>query len=403
MKPGISSKITSVFSVLVIAATIAVSGAITTAGSELLMDAAVKRLEHSTQIAGMSLSGMIDAVSRDTVFLTHTKAVERIAQAHGEDQRPAGGPGWRDDLADIFSAILESRPWYFQVRLIGVQDEGREIVRVERADGQIQRTPENRLQGKAHRPYFEETVKLPAGGFYLSKVDLNREHGRISEPHIPTLRGARPIYSKSGKLFGFVIINVDMRPVFEAARSLLDPEASLYIANEQGDFVFHPDSTKTFGFDLGDRHLVQDEIPEIKQLLEGWTLHMVADRVRTVSGADSVAYFERVPLVFDGGQRFLVLGVSTPRDTVLEHVDEIRKRGAAYTFLFSFLAVLLAISATRILTKPLRQMTQSVGRLVRGQHEAVLPVERNDEIGERARGFQFLANKLNSERGQPHK
>ncbi len=48
MKTGISAKITTVFSVLVIAATIAVSEAITSAGSELLMDAAVKRLGHQS-------------------------------------------------------------------------------------------------------------------------------------------------------------------------------------------------------------------------------------------------------------------------------------------------------------------------------------------------------------------
>ena len=72
--------------------------------------------------------------------------------------------------------------------------------------------------------------------------------------------------------------------------------------------------------------------------------------------------------------------------------------------MFVLFAVILAILATRTLTKPLRQLAQGVDRLVRGQeHATVLPVERNDEIGELARAVQFLANKLNSERENPHR
>ena len=72
--------------------------------------------------------------------------------------------------------------------------------------------------------------------------------------------------------------------------------------------------------------------------------------------------------------------------------------------MFVLFAVVLAILATRLLTNPLRQLTQGVDRLVRGQeHATVLPVERNDEIGELARAIQFLAIKLNSERDNPRR
>lgn len=401
---GISAKIASVISALVIASTIAVAGAITAAGSELLMDAAVKRLGHSAQIAGMRLSALIKAVSQDTQFLTHTKAVARIIQAQGEDERGIGGPGWKDDLADIFSAMLESQPWYHQIRLLDMQKQPREVVRVQRVHDQIKRMPAHRAPEEPLRRYFEASAGLAGNGFYLSEIDLHREHGRLGAPRTPSVSAARPVYAETGTPFGLIVIDVDMGPVFEATRSLLDPESSLYVTNEQGDYVFHPDATGTFGLDLEQPHRIQDEIPETRPLLEGSLPQLVVPRLRAGSAVNSVGYFERVPLAVDGTERFLVLGVSTPRDSVLEHVDEIRKRGAGYTFLFVLFAVVLAILATRLLTKPLRQLAQGVDRLVRGQkHETVLPVERNDEIGELARAIQFLANKLNSARANPRR
>lgn len=355
-------------------------------------------------IAGMPLSAMLKAVSQDTEFLTHTKAVQRIVQADGEAERGTGELGWKDDLADIFSAMLESQPWYVRIRLLEMRTQPREVLRVERVRGHIARTPGQGTPAASLRRYFEQSASLAGNGFYLSQIDGHREQGRLREPHTPSVSAARPVYVETGKPFGLIIIDVDMGPVFAAARSLLDPESSLYVTNEQGAYVFHPDATKIAGFDPAQRHRIQEEIPEAQPLLDGRLRELVIPSLRAGSAGSSVGYFERVPLAVDGGERFLVFGVSTPRDTVLEHVDEIRKRGAAYTFLFVLFAVILAILATRLLTKPLRQLTRGVDRLVRGQeHATVLPVARNDEIGELARAIQFLANNLNSERDNPRR
>ena len=153
------------------------------------MDAAVKRLGHSAQIAGMRLSAMIKAVSQDTEFLTHTKAVDRIVQMQGESESGTGGLGWKDDLADIFSAMLESQPSYHQIRLLEMQDEAREIVRVERVNGHIKRMPAHRTPEEPLRRYFEASAGRAGNGFYLSR--LQRERGRLGEPRTPSVSAAR--------------------------------------------------------------------------------------------------------------------------------------------------------------------------------------------------------------------
>jgi HAMP domain-containing protein len=398
MKATISSRAASVFSVVVILSTIAVSVAITNAGSDLLREAAVKRLAHSAQIAGIRLSAMIEAVRADTDFLIRSLAVDRAARLIQGDRHPQDKADFMESLADVFSAILESRPWYFRVRFVEAGEEGREVVRVERVNDRIRRTPDELLQNQSSRPYFLDMAGLAKGEFFLSRIDLGQEHADVLEPNIPTLRGARPVVSDAGTVVGFVIVNVDMDPVFEAAASLLDPRETLYIANSAGDFVFHIDAGRTFGSQRGKPGLAPQEIPEITSLLDGSVEHLSVERMGNATGKAGIGYLERVSLDPGGGDRFLVLGVSTPDELVLEHVNEIRKRSAVYTFLFALLALVAAFLATRLLTRPLAQLTKATGQLVRGNHKAVLPVEREDEIGELARNFRQLALALNKAR-----
>src|SRR5262249_36294467 len=120
---------------------------------------------------------------------------------------------WRERLASRFVAELGAKPTYSQYRLIGIADGRRGIVRVDRMGpgGAVRVVPEAELQRKGDRDYFKATISLPAGAFYSSPIDLNREGGAIETPIVPTLRVASPVYSHDGNPFGILIINVDMR------------------------------------------------------------------------------------------------------------------------------------------------------------------------------------------------
>jgi signal transduction histidine kinase len=48
-----------------------------------------------------------------------------------------------------------------------------------------------------------------------------------------------------------LIINADLRLLFSELRELASPEEELYLGDEKGDFLMHPDEGATFGSDLG--------------------------------------------------------------------------------------------------------------------------------------------------------
>jgi PAS domain-containing protein len=390
MKPGIGTKVGTAFSVLVVASMVAVAAAVTLAGSSLLLDAAGKRLAHTTGTVVLRLEEIFEDISQDTDFLAKTTAVQRLARRRGAIAADDGRLDWDDELADLFQAFLASRPWYFQVRLIGVRDGGRELVRVERSGAGIVRTPVNALQQKGHRDYVQQALDLERDALLLSPIDLNRERGEISEPKTPTLRGVRPVFDDDHRVLALVVINVAMQPVFEAARALLDPDSALMITNANGDYLFHPDPERTFGFDFGTPHRVQDDIPRVEDLQKGIGTRITLDDADVPAGRASTAHFQRLDLPAQGGDGFLLVGVATPRAVVLAQVDEIRKRSASYTFLFALVAALTALFATRALTRPLQQMARAVSAATRGRHDIGLPISRDDELGEMARGLQAI-------------
>src|SRR4029077_3448293 len=138
---------------------------------------------------------------------------------------------------------LVPKPAYSQFRFIGVDDGGRELVRVDRSgpNGAVRVVPDAELQRNGDRPYFKETIKLAENEIYVSPIDLNQEHGAVEAPYVPTLRVATPIFAPDGKPYGIVVINVDMRPAFDRIRSSARPSEHIYVVDEQGNYLVHPD------------------------------------------------------------------------------------------------------------------------------------------------------------------
>ena len=124
-------------------------------------------------------------------------------------------------MAGRLAVELSAKPDYLQFRIVGADDEGRELVRVDRsgANNAVRIVPEQELQKKGGKDYMAATMALRDGEIYESPIDVNREHGVIERPLTPVLRLATPIYSDDGIPIGALIVNMDMRPIFDRIRS----------------------------------------------------------------------------------------------------------------------------------------------------------------------------------------
>ena len=147
----------------------------------------------------------------------------------------------------------------------GLADSGMERVRVERLHSIPEIVPPERLQRKGDRVYFRETVKIPAGGVYFSEIDLNQEFGKLQIPYLPTLRVGSPLYMND-VLYGIIIINIELKQVFQKLQQDVGLEKEIYVFNNEGYFLIHPDERQTFGFEFGKAPNVASVFHDISDL-----------------------------------------------------------------------------------------------------------------------------------------
>ena len=72
--------------------------------------------------------------------------------------------------------------------------------------------PPDRLQSKADRYYFKESVRLKPNQFYVSPFDLNVEQGKIEHPYRPTVRFTATVFGRDGTPGGIIVLNYYGQP-----------------------------------------------------------------------------------------------------------------------------------------------------------------------------------------------
>jgi methyl-accepting chemotaxis protein len=357
----------------------------------LALPLGLDRIDTQARVASLKLAESVRSARDDVGGFRASGGVSDIMRARlslGFD--PAIGVAEaerRKRMASRLAAELAAKPNYYEFRYVGVGDGGRELVRVDRSGpgGAIRVVPDDELQQFGDEESFKNTIKLPSGKIYISPIDLIREHGVIATPRIPVLRVAAPVYAPDGRPFGITIINVDMRKVFAGIPPVQADGGQMYVVNDRGDYLVHPDSSREFGFLLGKPARIQEDFPDFERMLaSNETVPVViSDR----AGARFGVGWETISLA--GG----------PRVTVIETMPYSRLMAASIAVRDSILlggavavlgALVLAMLLARSLAKPLVLMTKAVEGLGRNETFQV-PLDAGGEIGVLAHAFERMA------------
>lgn len=347
-------------------------------GRAALLAAAQRDLLTATQVLGRNFQASIDDVAGDTLLLASLAA--------GNDKRL---------LADTFTALMAVNPQYFQIRLIGADDHGLELVRVDRDGDKLARVPAANLQEKAHYAYVFNTLQLARGQVYLSDITLNHEVGAHSGLHKPTVRVATPVLGDDGKVLGLIVINLDLNGLFARLKSDLPNAYQLYLSNHWGDYLIHPNPAEAFGFDQGRRIFIQEFFEPVAALISGKSASVVTSLEGTQQATRGlVAAFVRLPYGGTADKRFVILGLSQPLENVVQETSRLGWTTVQMILALSVLAVLLAWLVSRAVTGPLRNMVDAMGVFSREQSIIELPSSRKDEIGLLASSLNDMQNTI---------
>jgi len=164
--------------------------------------------EHLETIYGDLFLLQKDALLND--WINHTDDVNRFQQ-----------------LSRRILFFARSRAIYSQVRYLN--GKGKEVLRINRNDDIIERVPPAKLQDKSGRYYFKTIKKMSPNELFLSRLDLNVEHGKVETPFAPTIRFGVPLFAANGDNRGAIVLNYDARHVLNRfKRQFVSSEKRVY-------------------------------------------------------------------------------------------------------------------------------------------------------------------------------
>ncbi|WP_144150520.1 diguanylate cyclase domain-containing protein [Paraburkholderia sp. BCC1885] len=391
MRPGLTFKLSLLLACIGVVASGATGFYAYHANRTLLVNEAEENLLTSTELLGQRFSVAIDDVAADAQVLATLPSSGQVARS---DDGSAANPA-RERLAKVFASFMANHAEYLQIRLIARQHFGLELIRFDRNAQSAVRVQASGLQEKGQFPYVFDTLALPPRGIYISPITVNHEHGAHSAEGKPTLRLATPVIDTNGNAAGVVVIDVDLASLLRRLQVDLPRGYEVYLANEWGDFLIHPDPTQTFGFDRGRRILMQDSFPATLPLFEQAKNEVLLNGLmRPQQASGRVLAFIRRPFGVADGNRFIVLGLAKPLSDVLAGATLLGERIVRMVLISSMLAFLLAILFARALTQPLHILAHAATHFFADHAMGALPVKRTDEIGVLARCFDRMRGEI---------
>jgi len=371
--------------------------------TELLVEHSAQEIATKIGIAGSRLQANIDAQKSDVLALSNTPPIQGMIRAkknNGYDlQENSSYQQWRTRLESIFAVTLKSKPTYLTIRFI--DKNGQEKVVVRNAGNDIYPLPDNALQNKRHSIFFQQTMTLSKEEVYLSEINLNREHGKISIPHQQVLRSATPIYDKQTKrIAGLVIITAEIGHAFyDIQKHYQSNTAKMYITNDHGGYLLHPDHSKTYGFDLGKRYRIQEDIPQLAPMYLPENKESEFTLIPKNSTDEFVLNFTKIPIDNNHPERFIAVGITQPYESIVEQQSHTLNDVVIMASALSAGFILLAIFFSYQISRPIKQMAHvmaNYGQYNKKQKKASLPIpnDRHDEIGLLAKSYEKLINQI---------
>ncbi|HEY8941827.1 MAG TPA: cache domain-containing protein, partial [Cellvibrio sp.] len=318
----------------------------------LLIQSSQDKLATATRVLANRYAFFIEDIGKDLLFISQLPAIREIALSN-----PADIQLQRERLGIALSQLLKPHDEYNQVRLIGAADHGRELVRIDKTEHGLSIVEGLALQEKAHYSYVYNTLKLKPGEVFISAIRLNKERGLLDSYGKPSIIMATPIYTNDNTVFGAIVINVDLEKMFAMIETDIPNDIDIIATNSTGDYLLHPDAEKTFGFDKGNRFMIQQDLPAAQRIFSGERNNLVAEiQDLRMPQKQAVISLTKVPFRWAADENYIVIGLVSNLDAVLAESRQLGITALKSALAFGLLFIGLSLFLAHKIATPLRQI-----------------------------------------------
>jgi PAS domain S-box-containing protein len=357
--------------------------------TEAAVPRALDRLGTKAMLTATKLETAISVARQDVAVIQGMTGVMQMGVARAANPyEQVSDTSLRESIAARFLGALAAKPEYSRFRIVGVADGGRELVRVDRRGGTPRIVPEAELVQLGERDFFRRAIGQPKSGVYVSSVELQKETDTEGPP-APMLHVAIPLWTPNGQPFGICVIDFDLGKKFDRIRAEGAGEGQIFVVNEAGDYLLHPDRRREFAFEAGTPVRIQNDFPGYDEALAGGATNdggIWKDR----NGVPFGVGWATVQLPGGAGLTILVATTYSNLTVGRAVVNSSALTGGAVAVL---LAIVLAIVIARSLSKPLVQITRAAEGLSRGELMA-MPSDGGREISALSATFAGMATQI---------
>ena len=401
-KVSLTLAIPATLFVLVLLVATIVGGTFYIDSEKLSYQKEITQLKIDGQFISPLLKQFYSTSASDLLFLSQTPPIEGIQQAiHAND--PESERLWKHRLAIIFSRLLENKPYYRSIRYIDKNGMGRELVAVKRRRNDAVIVPEGELLSVAEEVYFQQTLSLDMREFYLSDVGLEKRSGEIVRPYTIVSQIATPVFSyHDDNASGMIIIDTNFGAVIDEVISRTPDRLQLYLANFEGDFIYHPQNHKAFGFEFNERYTMQEEFPTLRPVIQQGKEEHFLTNVSVMPEDDQTpqhdskiaGYYALVELEALGENTSLHILLTINENALNQELRALRDRSLIIGLSLALLTLAFAILISRKFVLPIQQMAHSMREFSKTGRTPALPIEGKDELAILARNFHNLTIQL---------
>ena len=319
----------------------------------------------------------LTSTQEDIIFLSQSQPLRYYLLSKGASASNLENA--RQTVEQEFSAFLRSRGIYYQIRYL--DENGQEVVRVESSGGKTRIIAPPKLQNKAHRSYFTETIQLYDQEIFVSPLELNRERGQIEFPYKPVLRYATPVYYPDGRRAGIVITNVDANQFLQ----LLEPAL---LVDTDGYYLAHPEAKKRWG---GQQDLNTGD--SLAQDYPNFAAKMMAEVKGNITTKQLTLTFQRI-LIAKLGHWTLIIQQQTPE--ILNGIEAFRITFYTILVIAILISLVIALFLNKNIINPIEHLTYVVEQVSAGKRKIRAEIERVDELGTLAKGFNGMLEAIDA-------
>ncbi len=363
--------------------------------SQQIVKHSLEDLTEKVSNQGRWIQAHIESQRKDVLVLSNTPPIQgilRARQAEGRDVKEGSDIGQsKNRFLEIFKALVEVNPDYLQVRLIDTN--GRELLSIFNRGSGLFAVPDSELQSKTHGEFVNETLKLASGVAYISEIHLNRQNGIVVKPYQEVLRTATPIFDKdNGKLRGLVVLNSEIGHQLRRMQvEIQDSGREIYITNDHGGYLLHPDPSKAYGFDLGHRYRAQEDVPKLAKLFfpenKDEQLVLLPEETHSLSAT----VYTKIPFDIARPERYIAVGITQSYDAIVASKTGVLRRTLAWAVVVCFIGIISALLFSMKLIRPLKSIALAMDDFAHQRESKIdLPVDQRDEIGLLARTYKFM-------------